>query len=85
MDIYAAYAGPNRRHIIELLTASGSLTTTDICDELKITSPAISQHLKVLREAKLVDMKKRARSRVYTINTNSLTEIEEWTHKMKRL
>ena len=83
MDTYQALADSNRRKIIELLANKGSLSSTDISSKFKVSPPAISQHLKVLREAKLVDMEKRAQSRIYTINTKGLLEIELWTHKMK--
>lgn len=85
MDIYTALADSNRRKIIELLALKGKLSATDISDKFKISPPAISQHLKVLREAKLVDMEKRAQSRIYTINTNSLDELQEWVVKMKSM
>lgn len=83
MDSYQALAEPNRRRIIELLATKGSLTATDISDKFKVSPPAISQHLKILREAKLVDMEKRAQSRIYTINTEKLSEIEEWVQKLR--
>ena len=83
MDIYSALADPRRREIIELLALKGRLAATDISNNFNISKPAISQHLKVLREAKLVDMEKVAQSRIYTINTASLDELEDWAHKMK--
>lgn len=83
MDIYEALAEPRRRQIIELIALRGSLTATDISDNFQISPPAISQHLKILREAKLVDMEKRAQSRIYTINTESLDELSDWINKMK--
>jgi DNA-binding transcriptional ArsR family regulator len=85
MDIYSALAEPRRRHIIELLATHGKLSATDISDNFQISKPAISQHLKVLREAKLVDMEKNAQSRIYTINPQKLTEIEEWVKKLKKV
>ncbi|HVZ12707.1 MAG TPA: metalloregulator ArsR/SmtB family transcription factor [Patescibacteria group bacterium] len=85
MDVYQALADQNRRKIIELIALKGELTASEISDKFKVTPPAISQHLKVLREAHLVDMEKRAQMRIYTINTNSLDEIEEWAAKMKQL
>lgn len=85
MDIYSALADANRRKIIELIALKGQLSATDISDKFDISAPAISQHLKVLRETHLVDMEKRAQSRVYTINTKSLLEIEDWISKMKKL
>ena len=85
MDIYTALADPRRREIIELLALKGRLGASDISSNFNISAPAISQHLKVLREAKLVDMEKRAQSRIYTINTKSLHVIEEWVSKINKM
>lgn len=85
MDIFNALSDQNRRRIIELLAASGKLSASDISNKFKISSPAISQHLKILREARLVDMEKLAQKRIYTVNTSSLLEIEDWLAKMKKL
>lgn len=83
MDIYQALSDKSRRNILELLSKKGQLSSTDISNQFSISAPAISQHLKVLREARLIDMEKKAQQRVYTINTKSLSEIETWIHKMK--
>lgn len=83
MDVFAALAEPNRRKIIEMIALKGQLTATDISDAFHVSPPAISQHLKVLREAKLVDMEKHAQQRLYTINTKSLLEIESWIGKIR--
>lgn len=85
MDTYQALAEPRRREILELLAKSGRLTATDISSNFKISPPAISQHLKVLREAKLVDMEKHAQSRIYTINTKNLHEIEIWIDNINKM
>lgn len=85
MDIYNALAEPNRRRIIELLAEYGRLTSTDISDKFKISPPAVSQHLKVLREAKLVGMEKSAQKHIYTINPDKLGEVEEWVKKLKKV
>ncbi len=85
MDTFQALAEPRRREILELLALRGQLSATDISDKFNISAPAISQHLKILREAKLVDMEKRAQSRIYTINTDSLHQLENWIHKMKEM
>ena len=85
MDTFSALAEPTRRRIIEMIATSGRMSATDISDKFKVSPPAISQHLKVLREAKLVDMEKSAQMRIYTINTNSLLEIGDWTSKMAKL
>jgi DNA-binding transcriptional ArsR family regulator len=83
VDTFQALAEPTRRSIIEMLAKSGQLSATDISDKFKVSPPAISQHLKVLREAKLIDMEKRAQRRIYTINTTSLLEVQEWAYKMQ--
>lgn len=85
MDIYSALAEPRRREIIELLAAHGKLTATDISDNFKISAPAVSQHLKILREARLVDMERKAQRRIYAINPSRLTELEDWVNKLKKV
>ena len=83
MDTFSALADPTRRHIIEMLATRGQLSATDIYGKFNVSPPAISQHLKVLREAKLVDMEKHAQKRLYTINSAKLSEIEEWLKKLR--
>lgn len=85
MDAFSALAEPTRRHIIEMLASKGQLSATDISDKFHISPPAISQHLKVLREAKLVDMEKKAQKRIYTINTYTIHNLETWVHKMGKI
>jgi DNA-binding transcriptional ArsR family regulator len=78
MDTFTALAEPNRRRILEMLAASGSLAATDIYKKFKSTPPAVSQHLKVLRDANLVHVEKRAQKRIYYINPKPMKELEEW-------
>ncbi len=82
MDVFNALADPTRRNIIEMLASRGQLSASDISDKFKTSPPAISQHLKVLREAKLIDMEKRAQQRIYQINPEAMTQLEEWAKKM---
>lgn len=84
MDIYSALGDPTRRRIIELIAANGLISVTDISRSFEVSQPAISQHLKVLRVAKLVDMEKRAQQRLYSINTERMQEAEEWIHRMTK-
>ncbi len=81
MDMFSALAEPTRRNILEMLAKSGQLSASDISDKFKVSPPAISQHLKVLREARLVDMEKRAQQRIYQINPDA----REWVKKMTLL
>lgn len=82
MDIFLALADPTRRNILEVIAEGGRLAASDIASHFKISAPAISQHLKVLKESELVIMEKRAQQRIYQINPAALHEIEDWTKKM---
>lgn len=81
MDTFTALAEPTRRNILEMLAASGNLSATDIYRKFKSSPPAISQHLKVLREARLVRVEKRAQQRIYYINPEPMKELEKWVHR----
>ena len=78
MDTFTALAEPTRRTILEMLAARGELSATDIYKKFKSSPPAISQHLKVLREAKLVRVEKRAQQRIYYISPEPMHELEKW-------
>ena len=82
MDMFSALAEPTRRSILEMLASNGQLSATAISRKFRVSPPAISQHLKVLREARLVCMEKRAQQRIYAINPDALDELEEWARKM---
>lgn len=85
MDIFTALAEPTRRTIIETLAERGELSASDIADRFDSSPPAISQHLKVLREAKLVRMEKRSRQRMYRLNPAGIDEIDRWVRQTKEL
>ncbi len=85
MDVFSALAEPTRRHIIEMLASQGRLSASEISDRFPVSAPAISQHLKVLREAKLVRVEKRAQQRIYQINPDAMLEMEQWARKMREL
>lgn len=81
MDTFTALAEPTRRNILEMLAVNGNLSATDIYRKFKSSPPAISQHLKVLREARLVRVEKRAQQRIYYINPEPMKELEKWVHR----
>lgn len=85
MDMYSALAEPTRRNILELLANSGQMTATEISNKFDVSAPAISQHLKVLKEAKLVDMEKRAQQRIYTLNPEPMLEMGSWLEKLAKV
>ncbi len=85
MDKFSALSDPSRRRIIELLADRGPLSARDISDQFQMSPPAISQHLKILREADLVQVEKRAQQRIYRINPGAMLEVEDWAKQMARL
>ena len=84
MDIFYAIAEPTRRHIVEMLAKKGRLSATEIFDEFDASPPAISQHLKVLREAHVVSVEKHGQQRIYQLDTNSMHDIEKWAQNMNQ-
>lgn len=83
--MFYALAQPTRREIVELLAANGKLSASSIYDNFRVSHPAISQHLKVLREARVVEMEKRAQKHYYRINAGAMIELEDWAKKMSDL
>ena len=84
MDMFVALADPTRRNILELLANSGELSATAIYQNFPISPPAVSQHLKILREVHLVKMEKRAQQHVYRLNPETLSEFEAWVKQVQR-
>ncbi len=84
MDMFVALAVPTRRNILELLANSGELPATAIYKNFSVSPQAVSQHLKVLREAHLVEMEKRAQKRLYRLNPQALSQFEEWVKQVQQ-
>ena len=82
MDTFMALADPTRRQIIQSL-AGGESAFGDIADQFEMSRPAVSQHLKVLREAGLVAVRKDAQRRIYRIEASGLRELDEWLEKVR--
>jgi len=85
MDMFVALADPTRRNILELLASNGELPATAIYERFAVSPQAISQHLKVLREAQLVDMEKRAQKHVYRLNLQTLSQFEQWVQQVQQM
>src|SRR5256885_5013031 len=84
MDMFVALADPTRRAILEILASSGELSATAIYEHFAVSPQAISQHLKVLREARLVVMEKRAQKHLYRLNPQTLSQFETWVQQTRR-
>jgi len=85
MDVFTAIAQPTRRSILEMLATGGQLTVSDISSRFRVSAPAISQHLKILREARLVRMHKRRQQRIYQINPEAVQQVEAWVKHVEAL
>ncbi len=81
MDAFHALAEPRRRQILEMLAAEGELPASAICSRFRVSHPAISQHLRVLREAGLVAVERRAQMRIYRMNPAKVHEVEDWAQR----
>jgi DNA-binding transcriptional ArsR family regulator len=84
MDMFVALADPTRRNILELLANSGELSATAIYEQFPVSPQAVSQHLKILREAHLVEMEKRAQKHLYRLNPQTLSQFEAWVQQMQQ-
>ena len=84
MDMFVALADPIRRHILEILATRGELSATAIYEQFSVSPQAVSQHLKILREAHLVEMEKRAQKRVYRLNPQTLSQFEAWVQQTRQ-
>jgi len=73
----AALADPTRRQIVEML-AAGELSSGQIAGRFNISSPAISQHLKVLKQASFVQCRVEAQRRIYALDRAGFAELEHW-------
>jgi DNA-binding transcriptional ArsR family regulator len=83
MDTFYALAEPRRRKIIEILASKGQMSATEIYNNFDISPQAVSQHLKVLLESRLLRMEKHAQQHIYEVNTESVLELEEWARRIE--
>lgn len=76
-DAFVAIADPNRRHLLEELRR-GPKTVNELAAGLPVSRPAVSQHLKVLLEAGLVNAKAEGTRRVYTVSNAGFLRLNIW-------
>ena len=75
-------ADPTRRFIVENL-ARAELTAGEVADLFDTARPGVSRHLRVLREAGVVEVRAEGRRRVYRLVPDSLDEVERWCHDVR--
>lgn len=84
MQTLAALADPTRLRIVELL-AEKERSSGDLVKKFRLSAPAISQHLKVLREARLVAVRVEGQKRIQMLDPRGLAELDAWLSRTKRV
>jgi DNA-binding transcriptional ArsR family regulator len=84
IETFAALAEPNRLRIVELLR-SGSRSVNDIGKRLKLNQPQVSKHLRVLKDAGLVDVEARAQQRLYELRAKPLRQLHDWLERYRKV
>ena len=84
MQSLAAIADPTRRRIVELL-AVRERTAGELVGEFDMSAPAISQHLKILREAGLVTTRAEGQSRIQALNPSGFDDLEAWLQQTRSI
>ncbi|MCO7220934.1 helix-turn-helix transcriptional regulator [Klenkia sp. PcliD-1-E] len=83
MDVFAVLADPTRRAVLDLL-ADGERTAGDLAQAAPaLTQPAVSRHLRVLRDAGLVRVRVDGQRRVYRLDPAPLTEVDAWVDRYR--
>lgn len=83
MTTFEVLAEPRRREILDLLQ-EGERTVGELVDRIGISQPGVSKHLRILRDAGLVEARPDAQRRVYGVNPQPLAEIDEWLEPYRR-
>jgi ArsR family transcriptional regulator len=78
---WKAIADDNRREIL-LLLKKKDMTPTEVVEHFNFTLPAVSAHLRVLKEADLITEKKRGKNRFYSLNRDKSLELIEFLEQM---
>jgi len=80
--VFRALADPSRRRILDRLVA-GDASVNELAEDFPTSRPAVSRHLRVLREATLVVERREGRRRVYSLNPQPLSAADAWLGKYR--
>ncbi|MCW3817702.1 metalloregulator ArsR/SmtB family transcription factor [Micromonospora sp. DR5-3] len=84
VDVFAVLAEPTRRRILDRLRRTES-SVGDLVDTLGMSQPAVSKHLRVLREAGFVTCRTAAQQRIYRIDPRPLRTVDDWLGPYRRM
>ena len=82
-DVFHAIADPNRRAIIGLL-ANQKLTVNAVAEHFPISRPAVSRHIKILKECGLIVVRRQGRERYCEARLDRLNEVAEWVEQSRK-
>lgn len=82
--VLQALADQSRRTVLEILRDHPA-TAGELAEALPIARPGVSRHLRVLREAGLVDVRPEAQRRIYSLRPEALVEVDEWLGEYREL
>ncbi|GAA4721006.1 metalloregulator ArsR/SmtB family transcription factor [Pedococcus ginsenosidimutans] len=82
--VLQALADPSRRTMLGILRDHAA-TAGELADALPIARPGVSRHLRVLREAGLVDVRQEAQRRIYSLRPEGLAEVDDWLEDYRAL
>lgn len=84
MDVFTAVAEPTRRAVLDLLAGRERSAGELVAAFPTLTQPAVSRHLRVLRESQLVDVRADGARRVYSLRPAALAELDRWLDSYRR-
>jgi DNA-binding transcriptional ArsR family regulator len=83
-DVFQAIADPNRRAILSLL-ARQRMTLNGVADNFRISRPAVSKHIRILKECGLVVVIPQGRERYVEVKFDKLNEVTDWIEQYRQL
>ncbi len=83
-DLFAVLAEPTRRRMLEVLR-NGERSVGELVEEFDIHQPGISRHLHILHQAGLVNVRKEAQKRIYSLRPEPLREVDEWLARYRTM
>jgi DNA-binding transcriptional ArsR family regulator len=84
MDVFEAVAEPTRRTVLDLLASQERSAGELVAAFPALTQPAVSRHLRILRESQLVDVRADGARRMYSLRPPALAELDRWLENYRR-
>jgi DNA-binding transcriptional ArsR family regulator len=84
VSVFEVVSEPKRRRILDLLGVR-ELPVGELVERLGLSQPAVSKHLRILREAGLVEVRGEAQRRLYSVRPEPLRAIDEWLSPYRRM